>query len=368
MGRHCPLRSAACALLLAAVCVRRWRARRSAGRLRWPAARRCWGRRWLRLPPAALRLPGAASGPARSARDLAAAPVRWRSCCCRVGRCLATAPGRGADRLVKCRALLRCGRRSGMPRITGRTETRKSHASAPISLFETSHETGPTMYQHIQVPAEGQKISVNEDCTLNVPNHPIILFIEGDGVGVDVTPVMIRVTTRRWHRSTAASAASTGWRSSPARRRPASTAPIMSGCPTRRLEVVRDYLVSIKGPLTTPVGGGIRSLNVALRRARPVRLPAPGALLQGRALAAEGAQRRRHGHLPREPEDIYAGIEYPPAARRRRSSSASCRKRWASRRSASLRPSGLAQPVSIEGTERLRARPSSTRSTMTSPA
>ena len=49
------------------------------------------------------------------------------------------------------------------------------------------------MYQHIQVPAEGQKISVNEDCTLNVPNHPIIPFIEGDGVGVDVTPVMIKV-------------------------------------------------------------------------------------------------------------------------------------------------------------------------------
>ncbi|MFM2346965.1 MAG: hypothetical protein RL654_1718, partial [Pseudomonadota bacterium] len=49
------------------------------------------------------------------------------------------------------------------------------------------------MYQHIQVPAEGQKISVNEDFTLNVPNHPIIPFIEGDGVGVDVTPVMIKV-------------------------------------------------------------------------------------------------------------------------------------------------------------------------------
>ena len=49
------------------------------------------------------------------------------------------------------------------------------------------------MYQHIQVPAEGQKISVNEDCTLNVPNHPIIPFIEGDGGGVDVTPVMFKV-------------------------------------------------------------------------------------------------------------------------------------------------------------------------------
>ena len=105
---------------------------------------------------------------------------------------------------------------------------------------------------------------------------------------------------RRSPRPTAARRRSSGWRSTPARSRPASTGPT-SGCRPRRSRSLRDYVVSIKGPLTTPVGGGIRSLNVALAPgARPLRLPAPDPVLQGRAVAGQGAREDQHGDLPRE--------------------------------------------------------------------
>jgi hypothetical protein len=94
-------------------------------------------------------------------------------------------------------------------------------------------------YQHIQVPSDGEKISVEipSDAdsvgSLNVPNRPIIPYIEGDGIGVDITPVMKDVLDAAVPRPTAASAASPGWRSTPARSPPVSTART-SGCRTRR--------------------------------------------------------------------------------------------------------------------------------------
>jgi isocitrate dehydrogenase len=145
------------------------------------------------------------------------------------------------------------------------------------------------MYQHIQVPAGGQKITVNADFSLKVPDQPIIPFIEGDGVGIDTTPVMIKVV------DAAVQHAYSG-------RRRIHWMEIYAGEKATRLygpdvwlpdetaQAIQDYVVSIKGPLTTPVGGGIRSLNVPAPGAGPVRLPAPGALFQGRAQPAEGAR------------------------------------------------------------------------------
>ncbi|MEC8021117.1 MAG: NADP-dependent isocitrate dehydrogenase, partial [Pseudomonadota bacterium] len=165
-------------------------------------------------------------------------------------------------------------------------------------------------YQHITVPADGQKITVNADHSLNVPDNPIIPFIEGDGIGVDITPVMIEVTD-------AAVAKAYGGKRSIA------WMEIYSGekslevygedqwLPEETLDAMREFIVGIKGPMTTPVGGGIRSLNVALRQEldlyvcqRPVRwftnVPSPvrnpGAV--DMVIFRENT------------EDIYAGVEY----------------------------------------------------------
>ncbi|MEP6825661.1 MAG: isocitrate/isopropylmalate family dehydrogenase, partial [Ramlibacter sp.] len=121
------------------------------------------------------------------------------------------------------------------------------------------------MYQHIKVPAQGQKITVNTDMSLNVPDQPIIPYIEGDGTGQDITPVMLKVVD-------AAVAKAYGgkkkihWMEVFAGEKSTKIYGPDVWLPEETLHAVRDYVVSIKGPLTTPVGGGIRSLNVALRQ------------------------------------------------------------------------------------------------------
>ena len=120
-------------------------------------------------------------------------------------------------------------------------------------------------YQHIKTPESGHKITVNADYSLNVPENPVIPFIEGDGIGVDITPVMIKVI------DAAVSKAYSGqkkisWMEVYCGEK---AADLYQGdwFPSETLEAVKEYVVSIKGPLTTPVGGGFRSLNVALRQA-----------------------------------------------------------------------------------------------------
>ena len=166
------------------------------------------------------------------------------------------------------------------------------------------------MFQHIKVPADGKQITVNADFSLNVPDNPILPFIEGDGTGVDITPVMIKVID-------AAVAKAYGGK------RKISWMEIFAGekstkvygpdvwLPEETLQVVKDYVVSIKGPLTTPVGGGIRSLNVALRQQldlyvclRPVRyftgVPSP----------VKEPEKTDMVIFRENSEDIYAGIEW----------------------------------------------------------
>src|SRR5213596_1368475 len=166
------------------------------------------------------------------------------------------------------------------------------------------------MYQHIKVPEGGQKISVNADYSLNVPNHPIIPYIEGDGTGFDITPVMIKVVD-------AAVAKAYGgkrkihWMEIYAGEKSTKIYGPDVWLPEETLAVLRDYVVSIKGPLTTPVGGGIRSLNVALRQKldlyvclRPVRW------FKGVPSPVKEPQKVDMVIFRENTEDIYAGIEY----------------------------------------------------------
>jgi isocitrate dehydrogenase len=165
-------------------------------------------------------------------------------------------------------------------------------------------------YQHIQVPAQGQKITVNSDKSLNVPDHPIIPFIEGDGVGQDVTPVMRKVVDAAVARAYAG-------------RRQIHWMEVFAGekstriygsdvwLPLETTQVLREFVVSIKGPLNTPVGGGIRSLNVALRQAldlfvclRPVQY------FKGVPSPLKEPEKTNMVIFRENSEDIYAGIEY----------------------------------------------------------
>ena len=146
----------------------------------------------------------------------------------------------------------------------------------------------------MKIPA-GEKITLSHG-KLQVPDEPIIPFIEGDGTGVDIWPAAQLVHGRRGGQ--ARQDRSRGRRCSPARRRSTQTGDWL---PDETVDAFREYLIGIKGPLTTPIGGGIRSLNVALRQIldlyvclRPVRW------FTGRAVAGEAPREGRHGDLPRE--------------------------------------------------------------------
>ena len=164
-------------------------------------------------------------------------------------------------------------------------------------------------YQKIQVPA-GDKITVNADMTLNVPNNPIIPYIEGDGIGADISPVMIKVIDAAVEKAYGGKR-KISWMEVFAGEKATQVYDSETWLPEETLEAVRDYVVSIKGPLTTPVGGGIRSLNVALRQQldlyvclRPVRwfegVPSPVKRPQDTDMVI----------FRENSEDIYAGVEW----------------------------------------------------------
>lgn len=165
-------------------------------------------------------------------------------------------------------------------------------------------------YQKIQVPASGDKITVNADLSLNVPNNPIIPYIEGDGIGVDISPVMIKVVDAAVEKAYGGKR-KISWMEVFAGEKATQVYDQDTWLPEETLHAVKEYVVSIKGPLTTPVGGGIRSLNVALRQQldlyvcqRPVRwftgVPSPV---------------KKPGDVDmiifrENSEDIYAGVEF----------------------------------------------------------
>ncbi|QOR38280.1 NADP-dependent isocitrate dehydrogenase [Billgrantia diversa] len=165
-------------------------------------------------------------------------------------------------------------------------------------------------FQKIVVPEGGEKITVNADNTLNVPNNPIIPFIEGDGIGVDVTPAM-KIAIDAAVQKAYNGERKIEWMEVYAGEKATQVYDADTWLPEETLEAVKDYVVSIKGPLTTPVGGGIRSLNVALRQKldlytclRPVRwfegVPSP----VKKPADVDMVIFRENS------EDIYAGIEW----------------------------------------------------------
>ena len=165
------------------------------------------------------------------------------------------------------------------------------------------------MYKHIKVPA-GKKITVNADFSINVPDNPIIPFIEGDGTGLDITPVMIKVVDAAVQKAYSGKR-KIAWMEVFAGEKSTKVYGPDVWMPDETLEVVKEYVVSIKGPLTTPVGGGIRSLNVALRQSldlyvclRPVRY------FKGVPSPVREPEKTDMVIFRENSEDIYAGIEW----------------------------------------------------------
>jgi len=166
------------------------------------------------------------------------------------------------------------------------------------------------MTTKIKVPAKGQKIIVNPDNSLNVPDHPIIPFIEGDGIGVDITPPMIKVVDAAVEKAYSGKRA-ISWMEVYAGEKATKVYGKDSWLPEETMQAVKDYVISIKGPLTTPVGGGIRSLNVTLRQEldlyvclRPVQY------FQGVPSPVKHPEKTDMVIFRENTEDIYAGIEW----------------------------------------------------------
>jgi isocitrate dehydrogenase len=166
-------------------------------------------------------------------------------------------------------------------------------------------------YDHIAVPDDGEAITVNTDHSINVPDNPIIPFIEGDGIGIDVTPVMLDVTNAAVEQAYGKQRA-IRWMQVYAGERATEIYGQDQYLPEETLHALRDFVVSIKGPLTTPTGGGIRSLNVTIRQTmdlyacvRPIRY-FPGVITPMKESDLVNMVVFRENT-----EDIYAGIEYP---------------------------------------------------------
>ncbi|HVR49265.1 MAG TPA: NADP-dependent isocitrate dehydrogenase [Pseudorhodoferax sp.] len=166
------------------------------------------------------------------------------------------------------------------------------------------------MYQHIAPPARGRKITANADRSLNVPDEPIIPFIEGDGTGRDITPVMRKVVDAAVAKAYGGQR-SIQWMEVYAGEKATRVYGPDVWLPEETVAAVRDHLVSIKGPLTTPVGGGIRSLNVTLRQQldlyvclRPVQY------FKGVPSPLKEPEKTNMVTFRENSEDIYASIEF----------------------------------------------------------
>ncbi len=166
------------------------------------------------------------------------------------------------------------------------------------------------LYEHIQRPADGEQISIRSNGSLKVPDFPIIPFIEGDGIGIDVTPVMRRVVNTAVNRAYGADRAIV-WMEVYAGEKASKLYGELSWLPQETLDAMSEYVVSIKGPLTTPVGGGMRSLNVAIRQemdlyacVRPIRYFA------GTPTPLKDSETTDMVVFRENTEDIYAGIEW----------------------------------------------------------
>ena len=227
----------------------------------------------------------------------------------------------------------------------------KTPASQPSNIGPTQTST---MYKHIKIPSEGKKITVNPDNSINVPDQPIIPFIEGDGTGLDITPVMIKVVDAAVAKAYGG-AKKIHWMEVYAGEKSTNIYGPDVWLPEETLHAVKDYVVSIKGPLTTPVGGGIRSLNVALRQEldlyvclRPIQyftgVPSP----------VKEPHKTNMVIFRENSEDIYAGIEFEAESDKAKKLIKFLQDEMGVKKIRFPNTSGIGiKPVSIEGTERL---------------
>jgi len=210
------------------------------------------------------------------------------------------------------------------------------------------------MVQHIKVPTTGQKITVNKDYTINVPDQPILPYIEGDGTGVDITPVMIKVVDAAVKMAYAGKR-NIVWMEVFAGEKSTKVYGPDVWLPDETLAALREYVVSIKGPLTTPVGGGIRSINVALRQEldlyvclRPVRY------FKGVPSPLKEPEKTDMVIFRENSEDIYAGIEYEAESANAKKLIEFLQRDMGVKKIRFPNTSGIGiKPVSSEGTERL---------------
>ena len=210
------------------------------------------------------------------------------------------------------------------------------------------------MYQHIKIPAGGEKIRVNADASLAVPAHPIIPFIEGDGTGVDITPVMRKVVDAAVAKAYAGKR-QIAWMEVYAGEKATTVYGADSWLPDETVAAVREYVVSIKGPLTTPTSGGMRSLNVALRQMldlyvclRPVRyftgVPSP----------VKAPEKTDMVIFRENTEDIYAGVEWEAGSPEVKKVIAFLQQEMGVKKIRFPETSAIGiKPVSVEGSERL---------------
>ncbi len=209
-------------------------------------------------------------------------------------------------------------------------------------------------YQHISVPEQGTAIGVNADFSLNVPNQPIIPFIEGDGIGVDITPAMIDVIDAAVTKAYGGER-KIAWMEVYAGEKATQLYGADTYLPDETIEALREYSVSIKGPLMTPVGGGIRSLNVALRQTldlyvcqRPVRY------YPGTPSPVKAPENIDMVIFRENSEDIYAGIEWATGTPEVQKVIEFLQKDMGVSKIRFPETSGIGiKPVSREGTERL---------------
>ena len=210
------------------------------------------------------------------------------------------------------------------------------------------------MYQHIKIPAAGEKITVNADHSLNVPDQPIIPYIEGDGTGVDITPVMLKVVDAAVEKAYGGKR-KIHWMEVYAGEKSTKVYGPDVWLPDETLQAVRDYVVSIKGPLTTPVGGGIRSLNVALRQQldlyvclRPIQY------FKGVPSPVKEPEKTNMVIFRENSEDIYAGIEFEAESDKAKKLIKILQDDFGVSKIRFPETSGIGvKPVSREGTERL---------------
>jgi isocitrate dehydrogenase len=206
-------------------------------------------------------------------------------------------------------------------------------------------------YKNITVPSAGEAISI-KDNVLVVPNNPIVTYIEGDGIGVDITPVMLDVV------NAVVKKAYNG-------EREIQWMEIFAGekadsiygeyLPEETVDAIKEFVVNIKGPLTTPVGGGMRSLNVAIRQILDLYICLrPVQYFDGTPSPVKAPEKIDMVIFRENSEDIYAGIEFPQGSKEVKKVIEFLQKEMGATKIRFPETSGIGiKPVSIEGTSRL---------------